>query len=49
MQISPLKEIANELPFFKTVGDREKLLGVGRNWHRIPFHEYFFAQRRLPL
>jgi predicted HTH domain antitoxin len=28
MQISPLKEIANELPFFKTVDDREKLLGV---------------------
>jgi hypothetical protein len=28
MQISPLKEIANELPFFKTVNDREKLLGV---------------------
>ena len=28
MQVSPLKKIANELPFFKTVGDREKLLGV---------------------
>jgi len=28
MQESPLKEIASELPFFKTVGDREKLLGV---------------------
>ena len=28
MQISPLREIANELPFFKTVDDREKLLGV---------------------
>ncbi len=28
MQISPLREIANELPFFKTVNDREKLLGV---------------------
>jgi predicted HTH domain antitoxin len=28
MQISPLREIANELPFFKPVDDREKLLGV---------------------
>jgi predicted HTH domain antitoxin len=28
MQIFPLREIANELPFFKTVDDREKLLGV---------------------
>ena len=28
MQLSPLREIANELPFFKTVDDREKLLGV---------------------
>lgn len=28
MQVSPLKKIANELPFFKTVDDREKLLGV---------------------
>jgi len=28
MQESSLKEIASELPFFKTVGDREKLLGV---------------------
>ena len=28
MQISPLREIAKELPFFKTVDDREKLLGV---------------------
>ena len=28
MQISPLREIANELPFFKTVDDREKLLGA---------------------
>jgi predicted HTH domain antitoxin len=28
MQISPLREIANELPFFKSVDDREKLLGV---------------------
>ena len=28
MQISPLMEIANELPFFKTRDDREKLLGV---------------------
>ncbi len=28
MDVSPLKEIANELPFFKTVDDREKLLGV---------------------
>ena len=26
--MSPLKEIANELPFFKAVDDREKLLGV---------------------
>jgi predicted HTH domain antitoxin len=28
MELSPLKEIANELPFFKTVNEREKLLGV---------------------
>ena len=28
MDASPLREIANELPFFKTVDDREKLLGV---------------------
>jgi predicted HTH domain antitoxin len=28
MDISPLREIANELPFFKSVDDREKLLGV---------------------
>jgi predicted HTH domain antitoxin len=28
MQMSPLREIANELPFFKSVDDREKLLGV---------------------
>jgi len=28
MQLFPLREIANELPFFKTVDDREKLLGV---------------------
>ncbi len=28
MQVSPLKEIAKDLPFFKTVDDREKLLGV---------------------
>jgi predicted HTH domain antitoxin len=28
MQESPLKKIANELPFFKTVDDREKLLSV---------------------
>lgn len=28
MQVSALREIANDLPFFKTVGDREKLLGV---------------------
>ncbi len=28
MDVSPLREIANELPFFKTVDDREKLLGV---------------------
>ena len=28
MEISPLKEIARELPFFKTVNEREKLLGV---------------------
>ena len=30
MELSPLKEIASELPFFKTVDEREKLLdGVG--------------------
>jgi predicted HTH domain antitoxin len=28
MESSPLKEIASELPFFKTVDEREKLLGV---------------------
>lgn len=28
MQVSPLKEIARDLPFFKTLDDREKLLGV---------------------
>jgi len=28
MEISPLKEIASELPFFKTVDEREELLGV---------------------
>jgi predicted HTH domain antitoxin len=28
MELSPLKEIASELPFFKTVKEREKLLGV---------------------
>ncbi|MCF8085192.1 MAG: hypothetical protein K9M96_19100 [Deltaproteobacteria bacterium] len=28
MGVSPLKEIANELPLFKAVDDREKLLGV---------------------
>jgi len=28
MQVSPLREIANELPFLKTVDDREKLLSV---------------------
>ena len=28
MDVSPLREIASELPFFKTVDDREKLLGV---------------------
>lgn len=28
MQVSPLKEIAKDLPFFKTLDDREKLLGV---------------------
>jgi hypothetical protein len=28
MELSPLKEIANELPFFKTVNERENLLGV---------------------
>ena len=28
MELSPLKEIARELPFFKTVNEREKLLGV---------------------
>lgn len=28
MQVSPLREIAKDLPFFKTVDDREMLLGV---------------------
>ena len=28
MQASPLREIAKELPFFKSLDDREKLLGV---------------------
>jgi predicted HTH domain antitoxin len=28
MESSPLKEIASELPFFKTVNEREKLVGV---------------------
>lgn len=28
MQVSPLKEIAKDLPFFKNLDDREKLLGV---------------------
>jgi len=28
MELSPLKEIASELPLFKTVDEREKLLGV---------------------
>jgi predicted HTH domain antitoxin len=28
MQLSPLEEIASGLPFFKTVNEREKLLGV---------------------
>ncbi len=28
MEPSPLKEIASGLPFFKTVNEREKLLGV---------------------
>ena len=28
MELSPLKEIASALPFFKTVNEREKLLGV---------------------
>ena len=28
MQVSPLKEIAKDLPFFKTADDREKLLGA---------------------
>ncbi len=28
MELSPLKEIASELSFFKTVDEREKLLGV---------------------
>ena len=28
MELSPLKEIASELPFFKTVNEREILLGV---------------------
>jgi predicted HTH domain antitoxin len=28
MQVSPLEEIAKDLPFFKTVDDREKLLRV---------------------
>ena len=28
MELPPLKEIASELPFFKTVKERERLLGV---------------------
>ena len=28
MELSPLKVIASDLPFFKTVDEREKLLGV---------------------
>ncbi len=28
MDVSPLREIANEIPFFQTVDDSEKLLGV---------------------
>ena len=28
MESTPLKEIASKLPFFKTVNEREKLLGV---------------------
>lgn len=28
MESSPLKEIASELPYLKTVSEREKLLGV---------------------
>ena len=28
MELSPLEEIASGLPFFKTVNEREKLLGV---------------------
>ena len=28
MELSPFKKIASELPFFKTVNEREKLLGV---------------------
>lgn len=28
MHASPLKEIAKDLPFFKSLEDREKLLGV---------------------
>ena len=28
MELSPLKGLASELPFFKTVNEREKLLGV---------------------
>ena len=28
MESSPLKEIASALPFFKTIDEREKLLGV---------------------
>jgi len=28
MELFPLKEIASELPFFKSVNEREKLLGV---------------------
>ncbi len=28
MELSPLQEIASALPFFKTVNEREKLLGV---------------------
>ena len=28
MELSPLKKIASELPFFKTVHERERLWGV---------------------
>ena len=28
MELSPLEEIASGLPFFKTVNERQKLLGV---------------------